>query len=839
MKPDGDAAPDENRSTALGRTGPSLRAHLLAFALVVLLPALTLGAATVWQMAGNYRQAFEAGLSDTARALSLALDSEIDRLGAALAALLTSPDLAHRDGDGQGGLEAFHTQARAVAGQLGTSFALLAADGRQVVNTAVPYGAPLPTGTAAPDALRRVLETGQPLVRGLALGPNAGSEEALLIVPLIRDGRVVLAATARLDPVRLSRLLERQEFMGGAFATLVDDTGHVVARSREHARFLGQPVPAWFAPAATVRERGLAVGENLDGGRFLFAFDRPRLAPDWTMVVAEPWESYRASWLGPLTQLAAGAVLALSFTAVFTTLLARRLVRPLAVLRRRAERVAASRNGGTGGRPPLAPAAPAGVAEFDALFASLDRADAALRASELRLRDLLATLDLGAFMARDPDGTIRFWSAGCERLFGWTAAEAVGRIARDLLGTIFPAPPAEIAATLERDGEWSGDLRHRTRDGREVVAAVYKVLRRDAAGRPAGVLECVIDVTAQRRAEAALAESEARLRSVVETAVDGILVAGADGQIVAANPSAVQMFGYAAAEELIGRNLSVLMPPHEAERHDAYLAAHHVTGRSRAIGVPGRELVARRRDGTEFPIDLSVASFEAGGNRFFTGIVRDATEWVQAEQRRKLLVAELNHRVKNTLATVQSVAIQTLRGAGGDVTRFAHDFGSRLQALAVAHDLLTAHAWGETDLATVVRAALAPWMGGDGQRIALAGPEGTVPLRPLQAQAVVLALHELATNGVKHGALSRAGGQVALRWTGRQPDGSVQVDWMEAGGPRLVGPPVRRGFGTRLLERAIAQDLGPGAKVELNFAPEGLRASIRLFPPPPATRTAA
>jgi two-component sensor histidine kinase len=78
-------------------------------------------------------------------------------------------------------------------------------------------------------------------------------------------------------------------------------------------------------------------------------------------------------------------------------------------------------------------------------------------------------------------------------------------------------------------------------------------------------------------------------------------------------------------------------------------------------------------------------AFGAGEERFFTGIVRDATEWVQAERRRKLLVAELNHRVKNTLATVQSVAVQTLRGTGGDVARFAHDFGSRLQALAVAH----------------------------------------------------------------------------------------------------------------------------------------------------------
>ncbi len=104
---------------------------------------------------------------------------------------------------------------------------------------------------------------------------------------------------------------------------------------------------------------------------------------------------------------------------------------------------------------------------------------------------------------------------------------------------------------------------------------------------------------------------------------------------------------------------------------------------------------------------------------------------------------------------------------------------------------------------------------------------------------MVLALHELATNAVKYGALSRAGGHVDLRWSERQSDGSTGLDWVELGGPRLGGPPARRGFGSRLLERAIAQDLGPGARVELHFEPEGLRAAIRFFPTLPNNRTAA
>jgi hypothetical protein len=118
------------------------------------------------------------------------------------------------------------------------------------------------------------------------------------------------------------------------------------------------------------------------------------------------------------------------------------------------------------------------------------------------------------------------------------------------------------------------------------------------------------------------------------------------------------------------------------------------------------------------------------------------------------------------------------------------------RALAAAHSLLTAHSWGPTDLAAI-------------------------------AQAIVLALHELATHAVKRGALSRAGGRVALGWS-LEPDGGVVTCWTETGGPAVAGPPQRRGFGTRLLERALAYDLGPDATVVLRFAPTGLHALIRF-----------
>jgi two-component sensor histidine kinase len=203
-----------------------------------------------------------------------------------------------------------------------------------------------------------------------------------------------------------------------------------------------------------------------------------------------------------------------------------------------------------------------------------------------------------------------------------------------------------------------------------------------------------------------------------------------------------------------------------------------------------------------------------------------AAERARVEARRALLIGELNHRVKNTLAVVQSLAAQTARGAP-DLPAFASAFQARLLALARAHDLLTARGWEPAGLGDVVRAALAPWMpeGGEGGRVSLALQDGgggagpAAAVSPRQAQALVLALHELATNAAKHGALSRPGGRVEVRCAAGA-DGALAVEWAEAGGPPVAGPPARRGFGTRLLERGLARDLGPD-KIRLNIITPG------------------
>ncbi|WP_236551045.1 HWE histidine kinase domain-containing protein [Luteimonas sp. 9C] len=208
------------------------------------------------------------------------------------------------------------------------------------------------------------------------------------------------------------------------------------------------------------------------------------------------------------------------------------------------------------------------------------------------------------------------------------------------------------------------------------------------------------------------------------------------------------------------------------------------------------------------------------------GSTRDVTDRRMHEEHLELLVHELNHRVKNTLSTVQSLVRQTL-GTAENLEDGGTRIESRLLALSRAHDVLTRENWHSADMQDVVAGAIAPYESAPGVRFKLSGP--SCRLSPQRALALAMALHELATNAVKYGALSRDGGEVQITWdcTHDGEGAAMQFDWRESGGP-TVQPPTRRGFGSRLLERGLRNDLG--GDVELRYAPGGVvfRASARL-----------
>lgn len=313
--------------------------------------------------------------------------------------------------------------------------------------------------------------------------------------------------------------------------------------------------------------------------------------------------------------------------------------------------------------------------------------------------------------------------------------------------------------------------------------------------------------------------SEARYRAIVDTAVDAIVVIDEVGRICAFNPAAERLFGYG-AEEMTGRNVRELMATPHREAHDSYLARYRETGERRIIGI-GRAVSGRRKDGSTFPLELSVAEWRADGQRFFTGMMRDVTERTRAEELQRLMVNELNHRVKNTLASVQSIALQTLRNAPSPEAA-RHDLSERLLALAKAHDVLTRESWEGADLTDIVASAIEAH--GVPLRVRASGTHVRLP--PKSAVAVAMALHELFTNATKYGALKTEGGVISILWS-NTPEVGLMLTWAEHGGP-VVSAPSRRGFGFRMIE-GLARDLSGEAK--LDFLPEGLVCRISAEPP--------
>ncbi|HEV2565415.1 MAG TPA: sensor histidine kinase, partial [Microvirga sp.] len=183
---------------------------------------------------------------------------------------------------------------------------------------------------------------------------------------------------------------------------------------------------------------------------------------------------------------------------------------------------------------------------------------------------------------------------------------------------------------------------------------------------------------------------------------------------------------------------------------------------------------------------------------------------------------ELNHRVKNTLATVQSIASQTLRNAPS--TRDAKDaLEGRLIALARAHDVLTRESWESAELKEIVAQAVAPYASRGEDRLHLSGPE--IRLSPRMALALAMALQELATNAVKYGALVNPTGEIRITWDveAAPPVSRLHLRWEESGGPPVQAPS-RRGFGSRLIERSLSQELNGNARIE--FRPIGIVCTV-------------
>jgi two-component system, LuxR family, sensor kinase FixL len=259
----------------------------------------------------------------------------------------------------------------------------------------------------------------------------------------------------------------------------------------------------------------------------------------------------------------------------------------------------------------------------------------------------IVTFSDDAIVGQGLDGTITDWNRGAETVFGYTAGEVIGRPLSTLLP---PNQPNEADILLDRLRRGDRLDRHETqwrrKDGEIIDVSVTISPLFDGVGRLAGAATVARDITAAKQAQLALQEREAHLRSVLDTVPDAMIVIDSQGLMRSFSTTAERLFGHS-EQEVIGRNVSMLMPSPYREQHDSYLTRYFATGERRVIG-RGRVVVGLRKDGSTFPMELAVGEMTSGSTRSFTGFVRDLTERRQTQQRLQDLQAELIHMSRFT-----------------------------------------------------------------------------------------------------------------------------------------------------------------------------------------------
>jgi PAS domain S-box-containing protein len=303
--------------------------------------------------------------------------------------------------------------------------------------------------------------------------------------------------------------------------------------------------------------------------------------------------------------------------------------------------------------------------------------------------------------------------------------------------------------------------------------------------------------------------------AIVQWSDDAIISKNLDGIITSWNPGAERLFGYS-AEEVVGKAINILIPEDRQGEEPAILERLR-----RGERIDHFETVRRRKDGSTFAISLTISPMKnaAGAIIGASKIARDISERKRAQGHLTLLAREAEHRAKNMLATVEAVVHLT---QADTVEGFKAAVSGRIRALANVHRLFVETRWEGADVRSIATEELSAYTQGNDARVQISGPR--ILLEPSAAQAMAVVLHELTTNAAKYGALSVPDGRIQIEWS---PDsvGSIVLHWIEKGGPP-VEPPKSRGFGSKVMETMIRNQLKGGLRFD--WHPEGLACEITL-----------
>jgi PAS domain S-box-containing protein len=444
--------------------------------------------------------------------------------------------------------------------------------------------------------------------------------------------------------------------------------------------------------------------------------------------------------------------------------------------------------------------------------------------AEAKLARLAAIVESSddAIISVTLEGRITSWNAGAARIFGYKADEMIGQPITRIIPPELHGEEEQIFARLKRgDRIEHYETTRVAKDGHRIDISLTVSPVHDKAGKVIGASKVARDVTERKRAEEARRTSEALASAVYAAALDAVITIDHRGTVVEWNHAAEQVFGYSRTDA-VGREMAeLIIPPRLRESHRQGLAHYLASGVGRVLGQL-IELPALRADGAEFPVELSIVPIRIQGPPLFTGFARDITDRKRAEERQRLLIAELDHRVRNTLARM-SVIVERSRVNATSVDALAAALAGRLSAMARAHARLSRSSWTGARLRELVEEELAPYR--SPKNTSVEGPD--LVLLPEAARALGMVVHELATNAVKYGSLSTAEGRLAIRWrlAGQNDAAQLHIVWQESDGP-TVAASTQQGFGTRLIRNLLRHELG--GRVDLTLAPGGVRCEIEV-----------
>ena len=419
-----------------------------------------------------------------------------------------------------------------------------------------------------------------------------------------------------------------------------------------------------------------------------------------------------------------------------------------------------------------------------------------------------------AIVAKDIDGIVISWNPAAERLFGWTAEEMVGQSIRRLLPDDRQHEEDEILTRI-RSGERVGQFftKRRHKDGTLLDISVSVSPVRDAQGNIVGASKIARDVGDYVRAQQELRDSEERFRMLADNISQFAWITRPDGHIVWYNKRWYDFTGTSPGNQEGWGWKSIHHPDHLRRVEQVWLEAL-------AKGEAWEDIFPLRSKDGEYRWFLSRAQpirNKAGDIVYWFGTNTDITEQREQAEQIRLLLMEVNHRSKNLLSTIQAL----VRRSAPDEHGFLDRFEERVRSLAVNQDILVRREWRDVPAGELVRDQLKFVVDSPGE-IAISGPD--IALAPRTAEVVGMALHELATNSLKYGALSAEAGRVDIGWERREGDGGLDFWWRESGGPPVTEP-TESGFGTALIRDVPRHNMG--AEVELDYRPEGLSWRLR------------